>query len=123
MKFLLQSIISEFLSRHSEQYWCEFTIKSLNTINFKKTRGIKTIIVDGTDIQIDLNWFGRRISKKKLEEKAYKWGYSSSKGFYIGLKLTLALDCRTMQPLAMLLHEGSPNDAKIFNEIMEYLGP
>jgi len=110
--------ISEFLSRHSAKYWCEFTIKLLNSINFKNTRGIRAIIVDGTDIQIDLNWFGRKISKKKLEKKPYKWGYSSSKGFYIGLKLTLALDCRTMQPLAMLLHEGSPNDAKIFSQIM-----
>ena len=110
--------VSEFLSRHSEEYWCEFTIKLLNSLNFKNTRGIRAIIVDGTDVQIDLNWFGRRISKKKLEKKPYKWGYSSSKGFYIGLKLSLVLDCKTMQPLAMLLHEGSPNDAKIFSEIM-----
>jgi hypothetical protein len=113
--------ISEFLSRHNEKYWCEFTIKLLNSVNFRNTRGIRTIIVDGTDIQIDLNWFGRRISKKSLEEKPYKWGYSSSKSFYIGLKLTLALDCRTMQPLTMLIHEGSPNDAKLFAEIMEEL--
>lgn len=131
--------ISEFLSRNSEKYWHEFTIKLLNNLNyqkssifvimknqrffsnFKNTRGTKVIIVDGTDIQIDLNWFGRKISKKSLKKKPYKWGYSSSKGFYIGLKLTLALDCRTMQPLAMILHEGSPNDAKIFSEIMEEL--
>jgi len=113
--------ISEFLSRYSEEYWCEFTIKLLNSLNFKNTRGIRIIIVDGTDIQIDLNWFGRRISKKSLERKPYKWGYSSSKGYYIGLKLTLALDCRTMQPLAMILHEGSPNDAKIFDEVMNEL--
>ena len=32
--------------------------------------------------------------------------------------MSLVLDCKTMQPLAMLLHEGSPNDAKIFSEIM-----
>jgi len=110
--------IYEFLSRHDAEYWCEFTIKLLNGINFKKRRYLKVILVDGTDIQIDLNWFGRRISKKSLEKKPYKWGYSSSKGFYIGLKLSLVLDCKTMQPLAMLLHEGSPNDAKIFSEIM-----
>lgn len=110
--------ISEFLSRYSEEYWCEFTIKLLNSLNFKNTRGIRVIIVDGTDVQIDLNWFGRKISKKSLRKKPYKWGYSSSKGYYIGLKLTLALDCRTMQPLTMLLHEGTPNDAKIFDEIM-----
>lgn len=113
--------ISEFLSRYNEKYWCEFTIKLFNRLNFKNTRGIRIIIVDGTDIQIDLNWFGRKISKKSLEEKPYKWAYSSSKGFYIGLKLTLALDCRNMQPLAMLLHEESPNDAKIFVEIMDEL--
>jgi hypothetical protein len=27
----------------------------LNSLNFKSTRGIRVIIVDGTDIQIDLN--------------------------------------------------------------------
>jgi len=95
--------VYEFLSRHSGEYWCEFTIKLLNSLNFKNTRGIRVIIVDGTDIQIDLNWFGRKISKKSLEKKPYKWGYSSSKGYYIGLKLTLTLDCRTMQPLAKYL--------------------
>ena len=67
------------------------------------------------------NWFGRRITKKSLLKKPYKWGYSSSKGFYIGLKLTLAIDCKTMQPLAMLIHERSPNDAKIFDEILREL--
>ena len=113
--------IYEFLSRFSERSFYEFVIKLLNTLNFKNTRGIRNVIVDGTDIQIDLNWFGRRISKKSLEKKPYKWGYSSSKGYYIGLKLTLAIDCKTMQPIAMLLHEGTPNDAKLFDEIMNEL--
>ena len=113
--------IYEFLSRFSEKQFFEFVIKLLNNLNFKNTRGIRNIIVDGTDIQIDLNWFGRKISKKSLKKKPYKWGYSSSKGYYIGLKLTLAVDCRTMQPITMLLHEGTPNDAKIFDEIMNEL--
>jgi hypothetical protein len=113
--------IYEFLSRFSERSFYEFVIKLLNNLNFKNTRGIRNILVDGTDIQIDLNWFGRRISKKSLENKPYKWGYSSSKGYYIGLKLTLAVDCKTMQPIAMLLHEGTPNDAKLFDEIMNEL--
>ena len=115
------SQIYEFLSRFSEKQFYDFVIKVLNSLNYKNTRGIRNIIVDGTDIQIDLNWFARRISKKSLEKKPYKWGYSSSKGYYIGLKLTLAIDCRTMQPIAMLIHEGSPNDAKIFDEIMTKL--
>ncbi|MDR2966489.1 MAG: transposase [Methanobacteriaceae archaeon] len=113
--------IYEFLSRFSEKLFYEFIIKLLNPLNFKNTRGIRNIIVDGTDIQIDLNWLGRRISKKSLEKKPYKWGYSSSKRYFIGLKLTLAIDCKTMQPIAMLLHEGTPNDAKLFDEIMNEL--
>jgi len=113
--------IYEFLSRFSEKQFLEFIIKLLNNVNYKNTRGIRHIIVDGTDIQVHLNWFGRKISKQSLLDKPYKWGFSSSKGYYIGLKLTLAIDCRTMQPVAMLLHEGTPNDAKIFDEIMSEL--
>lgn len=120
-KVFTKSQIYEFLSRFDDEKFYEFVIKLLNSLNFKKKHGMRTILVDGTDIQIDLNWHGRRISKKSLEEKPYKWGYSSSKGFYIGLKLTLALDCETMQPLAMLMHEGTPNDALIFDEIMNKL--
>jgi len=110
--------IYEFFSRFSEKQILELIIKLLNNINYKNTRGIRHIIADGTDIQIHLNWLGKKISKQSLLGKPYKWGYSSSKGFYIGYKLTLAIDCRTMQPIAMLLHEGTPNDAKIFDEIM-----
>jgi len=110
--------VYEFLSRFSEKQFLEFIIKLLNARNYSCCRGIRHIIVDGTDIQIHLNWFGRKISKQSLLDKPYNWGFSSSKGYYIGLKLTLAIDCRTMQPVAMLLHEGTPNDAKIFDEIM-----
>jgi hypothetical protein len=113
--------IYEFFSRFSDRQILEFIIKVLNSLNCKNTRGTRHIIVDGTDIQIDLNWLGRKISKKRLEKKPYKWGFSSSKGFYIGYKLSLAIDCRTMQPVAMLLHEGTPNDAKIFDEVMNEL--
>ena len=52
----------------------------------------KTIIIDGTSISVDNNWFRKRVKKEKLLNKPYKWSYSSSKGYYIGLKLTLAID-------------------------------
>ncbi|MDR0912420.1 MAG: transposase [Methanobrevibacter sp.] len=113
--------ISEFFSRFNDEIFYEVVIEVLNSINMKNNRGIRTIIVDGTDIRIDLNWFGRHVSKKKLENKPYKWGYSKSKGYYIGLKLTHVFDCKTMQPLAMLMHERTPNDAKIFDEIVQEL--
>jgi hypothetical protein len=42
-------------------------------------------LTDSTDISIDLNWFKKKIKKKDLEEKEFKWGYSPSKG-YIGIR-------------------------------------
>jgi len=82
--------ISEFLSRYDEEYWYEFVIKLLNRVNFKNTRGIRTIIVDGTDIQIDLNWLGRRISKKSLEKKPYKWGLFKLKRILYRIKINIS---------------------------------
>ena len=40
---------------------------------------------------------------------------------YIGYKLTIAIDQRSLMPLAFLLHEGSPNDAKLFCQILKEL--
>ena len=50
-----------------------------------------------------------------------KWIYSSSKGFYIGFKATVILDYDCMNPVSILIHSGAPNDAKLFDEIMENL--
>jgi len=68
-----------------------------------------------------LNWHHRRFTKKFLEQKEFKWGYSPSKSFYIGYKLTLAIDYHTRKPLAFLIHEGSPHDSRIYPEILEEL--
>jgi hypothetical protein len=43
-----ESQVYEFLSRFSERSFYEFVIKLLNSLNFKNTRGIRIIIVDGT---------------------------------------------------------------------------
>jgi hypothetical protein len=79
------------------------------------------ILVDSTDISLDLNWLRKKIKKADLEEKEFKWGYSSSKGYYIGYKLTLAIEYPSLRPVAFLLHQGSPNDAKIYEKILEVL--
>ena len=50
-----------------------------------------------------------------------KWSYSSYKGFYIGFKATLVLDFDSMNPVCILICSGAPNDAKLFDEIMETL--
>jgi len=35
--------------------------------------------------------------------------------------MSLAVEYETLRPLAILIHPGSPNDAKIFDEIMHEL--
>lgn len=49
-----------------------------------------------------------------------KWSYSSSKGFYIGFKVTVIIDFDNINPVCILIHSGAPNDA-FFDEIMETL--
>ena len=50
-----------------------------------------------------------------------KWSYSSSKGFYIGFKVTVIIDFDGMNSVCILIHSGAPNDAKLFDEIMKTL--
>lgn len=73
-------------------------------------RGKATILVDSTDLSVDLNFHRRKITKKIHGDEDFEWAFSLSKGHYIGFKLILALDYRTMQSLAFLIHSGSPND-------------
>ena len=112
--------IYRFLGRFSEEQFLDVVSGVLNTICAKRGReGV--LVVDSTDITVDLNWFRKRIRKADLEEREFKWGYSPSKGYYIGYKLTLAIEYPSLKPLAFLLHQGSPNDAKLFEEILEEL--
>ncbi|RJS79232.1 hypothetical protein CW713_08675 [Methanophagales archaeon] len=64
---------------------------------------------------------GKKITKADLEEKEFKWGYSSSKGYYIGYKLTMVIEYPSLMPVAFLLHQRSPGDAKLYEEILEEL--
>ena len=87
----------------------------------KKRSSQDTLIINSTDIQIDLNWFRKTIKKKDLEDRDFAWGYSFTKGYYIGHKMTLVVEYPQLRPLYFCLHRGSPNDAKLFLEILEEL--
>lgn len=110
--------IYSFLSRFTEEQFIELVLKILNTLCHKRSRGRAKMFVDSTDIHVDLNWFRKKITKADLEEKEFKWAYSPSKGYYIGYKLTIAIEYPSMKSLAFLLHQGSPNDARLYDEIM-----
>ena len=40
---------------------------------------------------VDLNRFRKKYKRGDLKDKDYKWAYSRSKGYYIGMKLVLAI--------------------------------
>lgn len=116
-----KSYIYRFLSRFDEENFVNLVLSILNTQCGKRSRKRAQIAVDSTAVKLDLNWFRRKITKKDLEDKEFKWAYSPSNGYYIGYKLTMAVDIDTLKPLGFLIHEGSPNDAKLFDKVMEEL--
>lgn len=111
-----------FLSRFEEEKFVSLITALLNIgCTHRRRRGRSTLLIDGTAITLDLNWFRRTFSKNQLEEREYRWGYAPSHGHYIGYKLTLVVEHPSLRPVAMILHPGSPHDAPLFEEILEEL--
>ena len=50
-----------------------------------------------------------------------KWSYSSSKGHYIGYKVTMVLEKNSLTSVLILIHKGAPYDTKIYKEVLENL--
>ena len=69
--------IYRFLSRFSEEQFIGFVLGVLSSICLKRGRN-RVLIVDSTDVPLDLNWFRKKITKADLAGKEFKWGYSSS---------------------------------------------
>ncbi len=107
-----------FLGKFTVTQVLELVFGILNTFCTPRQRGRSTILVDSTEIRVDLNWFRKKYTKRVLEARDFKWGYSASKGHYIGYKLSLMVAYPSMKPLCFLLHPGSPNDAKLYDIIM-----
>ena len=80
-----------------------------------------TFLVDATPVDVDMNFLRSTYSKKYLEKLDLKWSYSSSKGHYIGYKVTMVLEKDSLTPVMILIHQGAPHDTKLFTEIMENL--
>ena len=87
----------------------------------RRKSGSRGIIIDSTDINLNLNWHAKKITKESLESKEYKWGHSTHRGFFIGMKLTLALESKTLKPLVFLINEANVSEPKIYPEILKEL--
>jgi hypothetical protein len=113
--------LSEAFSRFSDEQILEFVLKILNKKFKKNKRKFRYILVDSTDIPFDINLDKKYYTDKEMEEKGFEFGYSSSKGSYIGGKLTIAIDYDTCQSLVALFYSGAVHDSKIFFEILKEL--
>jgi len=68
--------IREAYSRSNENKYLESALKTLNKLQFKQIRGLKTILIDSSPLIIDLKFNGKYLSKQTCLDKDYKRGYS-----------------------------------------------
>lgn len=109
------------LSKYGPEQFSYFVFELLNELCPKRKNVSRGIIIDSTDINLNLNFHAKKITKESLENKEYKWGHSTHRGFFIGMKLTLALDSQTLKPLAFLINEANVPEPKIYPKILEEL--
>lgn len=112
------SYVYSFLSKFSLKSFVNMVLRILNSITKRRARNSK-LIIDCTDVSVDLNWFRKPIMQRNLLKKDYRWGYSA-KGKFIGMKLTLVLEY-PCKPLLFLLHPANKHEAKIFSKVMDEL--
>jgi hypothetical protein len=99
----------------------DFIVGLLNNVCSRRKKGLNQIIIDSTDIDLDLNWYKRKISKKMLENRDFKWGYSTHRGYFIGMKLTLALEYPSLKPLAFIVNKANVSEYTVYPQILEEL--
>ncbi len=113
--------VYSIMSSFDPDQFIDFVIGLLNSICSRRKRGLSHIIIDSTDINLDLNWFKRKISKKMLEDREFKWGHSKHRGYFIGMKLSLALEYPTLKPLAFIVNEANVSEYTVYPQILEEL--
>ncbi|AKB46564.1 transposase, putative [Methanosarcina sp. Kolksee] len=109
------------LSKYEPQEFNAFVFELLNDLCPKRKSVSRGIIIDSTDMNLNLNWHAKKITQESLKNKEYKWGHSTHRGFFIGMKLTLALDSQTLKPLAFLINEANASEPQIYQEILKEL--
>ncbi|MBR0471269.1 MAG: transposase [Methanosphaera sp.] len=98
---------------------------AINSILKKINKGYKsknrTLIVDGSSADTDINFGSKKVTKKSIEDRDYKWAWGTALGWYLGFKITLVLDYDTKMPVLFLLSSGSPHDTKMVPLILKEL--
>ena len=113
--------VYEYLSRYSTEQYTNIVNSILKLINKTNRNPYTRYIVDATPVACDINHVRKYVTKEKLEKLNLKWGYSTTKGHYIGFKVTMVLDEKSLCPVSILIHSGAPHDSKLFEEILKEL--
>ncbi len=113
--------VSEYFSRFEPSNFFEFINSSLRTYFKPHVGEIDEYIVDATPVECDINVIKQFITEEHLKNLGLKWGYSTTKKHFIGFKVSVVLEKTKLVPVAIFIHSGAPNDAKIFEEILKEL--
>ena len=79
--------IYTFLSKFDLNSFIAMILRILNSITKRRTRNTR-LIIDCTDVSVDINWFRKPIKQRDLEGKDYKWGYSTKGLFVVSISST-----------------------------------
>ena len=108
--------VYEYLSRYDPETYCKI-VNSILRKFFKPHKRRKDVyITDATPVECDINILRKYITQKHLKKLRLKFGYSNSKGYFIGYKVTVVLEKTTRTPVSILIHPGAPNDSKILTK-------
>jgi len=66
-------------------------LRTTNAVCEKRKSGKTIIIGYTTNLTVDINRFRKKYRRKDLKDKDYKRAYSRCRGYYIGMKLVLAI--------------------------------
>ena len=111
----LKSVYS-FMSEFESEQFINFIFSILNVNSKKRRNKPSLLILDWTDISLDLNPF----RKRDLKNKPYKWGYST-KGFFLGMKMMILIDYKTLTPLFFHVYPANVHESRIYPLILEML--
>ena len=111
----LKSVYS-FMSEFESEQFINLVFSILSANSKKRRNNPSILILDWTDISLDLNPF----RKRDLKNKPYKWGYST-KGFFLGMKMMILIDYSTLTPLFFHVYPANIHESRIYPLILEML--
>ena len=107
--------IYNFTSKFESEQFINLVFSILNANSKKRRNNPSILILDWTDISLDLNPF----RKRDLKNEPYK-GYST-KGFFLGMKMMILIDYSTLAPLFFHVYPANIHESKIYPLILEML--